>query len=75
MANFYSKLFQDLDSEVFEQMQGKYFICLHSPQYSGDIIGYQPYFEYLVIFEKEFICRFKKLDKAKEYVELMNNLG
>jgi hypothetical protein len=72
MTKFYNKLFKDLCSDELNKVEGKYFICLHSPQYQGDIIGYQPYFEYLVIFEKEFICRFKDLDKAREYVEIMN---
>jgi len=55
-------------------VKGKYFICLHSPQYSEDVVGHKPYFEYLVIFEKKFISRFMDLDKAKAYVELMNGL-
>ncbi|GAF05564.1 hypothetical protein [Saccharicrinis fermentans] len=70
---FYRKLFKDLELEERQDVSGKYFICLHSPHYSGDLIGYQPYFEYLVIFENELICRFKELDKAKEYVQIMND--
>lgn len=73
MVKYFSKLFKDLKPEELNQVDGKYFICLHSPHYSGDIIGYQPYFEYLVIFNKEFICRFKELQKAEEYVQWMNS--
>lgn len=72
MAKYFSKLFKDLENQELEQVENEYFICLHSPHYSGDLVGYQPYFEYLVIFKMEFICRFKDLDKAKEYVEWMN---
>jgi len=73
MAKYFSEHSKDLKSQELEQVENEYFICLHSPHYSGDLVGYQPYFEYLVIFEREFICRFKDLGKAKEYVEWMNS--
>lgn len=74
MTKFYNKLFKDLNTEELKQAEGKYFICLHSPQYSSDLDGYQSYFKYLVIREKEFISRFMELEKAKEYVQIMNEL-
>lgn len=75
MSKFYNKLLKDLNSDELKQVEGEYFICLHSPQYYAATDEYRPCFKYLVMFEKNFICRFKELDKAKEYIKLMNNLG
>lgn len=72
MSKYYSKLFKELEPQELSQVEGEYFICLSSLHNSGYIVGHQPYFEYLVIFNREFICRFEELDKAKEYVEWMN---
>ncbi len=73
MATYYNKLFSDLDSEERNSVEGKYFICMHPLHYYGDIIGYRPYFEYLVIYDREFISRFTELDRARDYVDWMNS--
>ncbi|NJO87798.1 MAG: hypothetical protein HC831_01705 [Chloroflexia bacterium] len=73
MVKYFSKLFKDLEPEELIQVKGKYFICLHSHDYRSDLTGFRPYFEYLVIYDKEFICRFKNFEKAEDYVKWKNS--